>query len=326
MKSERRQVVVHPAFAIEWRDVDDFCGEFGPYNGRYVPRYPPGWVAQCLRHLEELDLPPIEKARLFETAKQGIPHCSTPGDMPWNENIEWEKNVCSLLRAQPQALIIGNGLDPEPFKGWASGVREIRSSRKRSWEFPGTLSNYLAEFRPLLLSAPAAYLIDPYLDPFSQEIENLLRSIFEAIKGSRCYQIHLVICKKRYEEKARVSSNKKPVTKEQFETELKRVYASCIGRSRSLYIHLVDKPRYGGKDLEMHDRFFLTKFGAIQFGRGFVFKEREHPQESASVVDKSMHISLKHKYIDGVTRCYDLLPRKQGVPYPSGVTSLYIKG
>ena len=46
-------VLVDPRFAIKWRDIDDFLGEFGPFNGRYVPRYPSDWGLQLKKYVYE---------------------------------------------------------------------------------------------------------------------------------------------------------------------------------------------------------------------------------------------------------------------------------
>jgi hypothetical protein len=70
----------------------------------------------------------------------------------------------------------------------------------------------------------------------------------------------------------------------------------------------------------------LTNFGAISFGRGFVLEDQEHPQEMAHVVDRDQHEKLKREWIDGVARFWERLPEKPGIPRPSKVTTLAVRG
>jgi hypothetical protein len=326
MMSDARAVIVHPAFALEWRDVSDFRGEFGPYNGRYVPRYPTTWTAECLKHLKELDLKPMDRARLLESVRRDLLHCTAPGEGLWDASATWEANVSRISKECPDALIVGNGLDPEPFSAWPESVSDVRDSRCRSWAYRGTVREYLQACKPLMVNAPAAYLIDPYLDPLAPSVEDLLRSMFEAIKGSRCYQIHLITRHQTCGGKKNEANHSSWMPLAKIESELNRLYASQVGKERSLIVHLVDKPRREEAELRLHDRFFLTNFGAISFGRGFVLEYQEHPQETAHIVDRSVHEKLKTEFIDGVARYRERLPLLSGIPRPSRVTTLIVSG
>jgi hypothetical protein len=326
MKDELRTVIVHPSFAIEWRDVDDFRGEFGPFNGRYVPRYPSAWVAECLSHLETLDLKPLERTRLLEVATKELRHCTSPGDVTWEDRKNWEENAQLLLKKHPQALVVGNALDPEPFSGWPQSVQEVRESRRRSWAYRGTVSEYLSACKPLLVNAPAAYMIDPYLDPLAPAVEDLLRSMFDTGKGSRCYQYHIVTRRQACGGKSDAADRLEWLTDQQILSKLQELYAAAVGKGRSLSVHLVHRGRSAPYNLRLHDRFFLSNFGAISFGRGFVLEKQELAQDTAHVVDRDLHQRLKHQYIDGVTRHRERLPPVAGIPYPTEVTTLAVYG
>jgi len=58
----------------------------------------------------------------------------------------------------------------------------------------------------------------------------------------------------------------------------------------------------------------------------FAFEHRGHPQETATVVGEDEHLSVKHKYIDGVTRHKERLQRRVNIPYPSSVSTLIVAG
>jgi len=323
MKSEERSVIVHPAFALEWRDISDFYGEFGPYNGRYVPRYPKDWIEQYLKHLNDLPtLKPVERNSFLEF-KKGIRHLTTQGRDSWDDCSEWEANANAFKETKPGTLVIGNGSAPEPFIGWPKGVIEIRSSRRRTWEFHGNISNYLSYVKPLLENAPAAYLIDPYLDPLASATEYFLSSIFNQIKGSRCYKVHIITEQKACCAKKAKERKIQCLPEDEIASDLKRIYASRVGRERQLLVHLVGPGRQGDH-LRMHERYFLTNFGAIRFGKGFAFSHRN--PNTATIVDKEEHLSVKHQYIDGVTRHKEQLPRRANIPYPSSVSTLIVAG
>ena len=325
MTSSARAVVVHPAFAIEWRDVVDFLGEFGPYNGRYVPSYPSNWTAECVKHIEELDLKPVERARLLEKVRQNIPHCIADSvNRPWDKAADWEANASGYLEARPDALIIGSALDPEPFSAWPQRVEEVRESRCTSWAYRGAVGEYLKACKPLLVNAPAAYFIDRFLDPLASPVENLLLSVLATIKGSKCHQVHLIT---RHQACGGKGNDPKTwLPKIKIESELNRLYASRVGKDRELLVHLVEEPRRGVEDLLLHDRFFLTKFGAIKFGKGFVLDDLKHPQNTAVVLDRNRHEGLKREYIDGVARFRERLPKTPEIPRPSNVTTIAVRG
>lgn len=326
MKSDARPVLIHPAFALEWRDFEDFRGEFGPYNGRYIPRYPEKWVAECLRHIDELDLRPLERTRLIERARSELTHCTMPSKTRWEPDSTWTENIRRSASSYPDAIVVGNGLDPTPFKDWVNCISDIRDTRARSWAYRGTVREYIDLCAPLILNSPSCYLIDPYLDPLNPDVQNLLYSLFDLIKGSRCYHLHVIIGKQilnkhKTEAKTSASAAIYHVSK-----ELATIYEDRVGRERTLSIHFIEKQRRTTGELQIHDRFFLTNFGAISFGRGFVLEYQEHPQETAHVVDKVAHISLKKVYIDGVARHRDGLPTPDGIPPLPGIITIDISG
>ncbi len=76
----------------------------------------------------------------------------------------------------------------------------------------------------------------------------------------------------------------------------------------------------------MHDRFFMTKHGAINFGQGFLVVSQRQPMQNAFVVDKNHHSLLKEVYINGVARYSEKLPKISNLPYPKGVTTIELKG
>jgi hypothetical protein len=317
-------VIVDPRFAIEWREIEDFLAEFGPFNGRYVPRYPNDWILQIKRHIEELSLDtlgPVKKQAILERIRREIPLCSTPVSWDYADALSWSANIHKAFDKFDRLIIVGDALEPEPFLAWVDATEVIRQTRERSWPFHGTISEYLDFCRPLLLNSPAAYFIDCYLDPFSNVAENFIRSLFSLVKGSKCYSIELIIRRSTINI-AGIRPEPRRLSDSDLQSEFERIYSGIVPKDKSLKIHIVTEDKLGGNALRLHDRFFLTTHGSINFGQGFLFIDQKVPQQNAFVPDRSHHEFLKQVYIDGVARHGEELPKISGIPYPIRVTSI----
>ena len=115
-----------------------------------------------------------------------------PVNWEWNEDNSWKENIKTHLENPDVGLVVGEAIDPNPYPSWIETIDQIRDTRRRSWPFHGTVTEYLSACRPLLLNSPAAYLVDCYLDPLSDVAESLLRSLLALINGSKCYSIEII--------------------------------------------------------------------------------------------------------------------------------------
>ena len=292
------RVIVDPAFALEWRDVDDFLNEFGPFNGRYIPSFPNDWSLRLKAHVEELDLLPRKRQEMVTKIWQLARLCTVPEKWDWEHSKTWKENLTHASKILGESIIVGDAFDPSPFQLWRDAIYEIRASRKRGWNFKGSISEYIDLCRPLLLASPAAYLVDPYLNPFKDEIEFLLRAFFEKIKGSRCYSIEL-ITRWPIEDIHNRASDARYLSIQDVENKFRETYQNIVPKKCTFKIHAVKEGR-GDGFLHMHDRFFLTKFGAINFGYGFKIVNHGPRLLNAIVVDRDNHENLKKIYIDGI--------------------------
>lgn len=298
IKSKQRKVIVDPSFALEWRDIDDFLNEFGPYNGRYIPSYPVDWSSRLKAHVEELDLLPRKKQEMVTKIWQLARLCTVPENWEWLHSKTWKQNLSDAHKLINQSIVVGDAFDPAPFESWQAAIDDIRSSRARSWIFKGSISNYIDLCRPLLLSSPAAYLIDPYLNPLSEDIEFLLRAFLEKIKGSRCYSIE-IITRWPIEDPNTTILTSKYLSTQDFDKKLRGIYQNVVPKKCTLKIHAVKEGK-GDGHLRMHDRFFMTNFGAINFGHGFRIDGNSDSLQNAFVVDRDHHALLKKTYVEGV--------------------------
>lgn len=326
MSKDTHRVLVDPSFALEWRDISDFLSEFGPFNGRYVPRYPNNWPARLKEHVEDLSLEslqPVKRQAILERIRRELPLCSVPVGWQWIDEKSWAENVNESQQSKKNSIVVGDALDPKPFLAWVEAVEEIRQTRRRSWPFHGTVSEFVEACCPLLLNSPASYLVDRHLDPFSNVAENLIRSLFSIANGSKCYSIEIITRRAACGE-VRRSKDSPLMTEAEIESDFKRIYRDIIPTDRSLKLHLVNEDKLGGDALRLHDRFFLTMHGSINFGHGFLLINQRKPQQNAFVTDKNHHLRFKQTFIDGVARYSEKLPKVTGIAYPLGVFSIKI--
>jgi hypothetical protein len=316
-----RGVLVDPQFAIEPRDVVDFLAEFGPFNNRYIPRYPSDWASRLSQHVEDIAPgDPVKRQAIFERIRREALLCTVPIGWKWDGDSPWRTNVQKFFPSDRKPLVVGHGLDPAPFSAWVEALDEIRETRRRSWPFRGAIPEYVEACLPLLLNSPSSYLIDPYLDIFSETGEMILRSLFDRSKGSRCYSIQ-VITRRGACNSANRSKVSTTMTDLEIGSLLRKIYKGILPKDREIRLHLVTEGNTGDYALRLHDRFFLTTHGAINFGQGFFVVNQPQPQQNAYVLDKDHHLVLKQNFIDGVARFNERLPRLPTVAYPLQVDS-----
>jgi hypothetical protein len=241
----------------------------------------------------------------------------------WENEKPWSANVATAIPAEATALVVGDALDPAPFTAWVETVDAIRQTRRRSWSYHGSVSEYVEFCRPLLVNSPAAYLIDPFLDPFSDFSENLIRSLFACAKGSCCYSLEIIT------RRAACGRQGKPddapiLPYMEIDEWFRSTYRDWVPKDRALKLHLVDDGPFGSEALRLHDRYFLTKHGSVKFGQGFVVGNQKVPTQNAFVTDKDHHTQLKQTFIEGVARHRERQPRIPGIPYPIDVQTTVV--
>jgi hypothetical protein len=116
--------------------------------------------------------------------------------------------------------------------------------------------------------------------------------------------------------------NTRDISETKIEVNFKRMYRDLIPKVRRLTLHLVTEGKLGGDALRLHDRFFLTTHGSINFGQGYLLINQPLPQQNAFVVDKEHHQQFKQTYIDSVARHAERLPKVSSIPYPLKVVSI----
>lgn len=314
--SSPKPSAVCPAFFIEARDVSDFVAEFGPYSGRYVFELPrKHWMRCFKRHLDELS--PADRLRVVarleqvgNTLTELPPRLRGDKSLEFEDSLRWKDCALRITGDLKPASVVGHALDPGPFPSWSAALDSIRETPRGGWNIRGGVQDYVESIEPLLRRGPSAYLIDPYFRPLG-EGDLVINGVFERVTGSRCYEVHVIA---RDDEPA-LMLGKRKLSHGEFEEKVKEIYAGMVPADRQLVFHLVrDLPR-DGESLQLHTRYFLTRFGALDFGYGFQLFDAKVPQIPVKVVAKEIHEQLIASYIKGVTM-QERRPKSSQYPYP----------
>lgn len=289
---------VSPRFFDNFRDLSDLLAEFGPYNGRYVANYPSDWEKKLLDHLTHLS----EFDQL--KAKQKLSRYNSNGiksilininKLEYSPNISWTENVEALQKNKTFNDVIADLYDEGAiFQKWEDKVEEYRAKRERSIHLQGKPGEYIALIEPLLKKGPAAYFVDPYFRPTDEDNISLIKKLFEKVANSECYQLHFFIRKKRALEKNNHGSESK-WDLDEYKKELEYCLSRFVRRGKSLTINLFEE----SKEFESHNRYFITKYGALDFGKGFMRFNYSVAQIPVYIVDKGQHEELIDWYISG---------------------------
>jgi hypothetical protein len=295
---------VSPRFFYDIRDLGDLLGEFGPYNGRYISNYPNNWVEKLRAHLKDIenDLSPMEQVRAAQLLCRYKDSILVEANYSYNEDNSWTQNVKTLQERKTFYDVIADVYESdEDFKTWRDKAFDFRENRSRSALLTGSIGENVSVIRPLLKKGPAAYIIDPYFRPTEDTAIAFLSKLFEEISNSKCFKIVLYIRKSV----ALVKNPDAPKaqmslwTPQEYEEELKTSLSRFIPSSKSLIVNLVDERSRNEENLILHNRFFLTKFGAIDFGKGFERFNYLLAQIPVHIVDKDVHLQLVDWYVNG---------------------------
>jgi hypothetical protein len=292
---------VSPRFFFDTRDLRDLFGEFGPYNGRYISNYPESWIENLRAHLKDVELSTIEHLKANQLLTKYKDSILVDAKYKYDETLSWTNNVKALQERKTFNDVIADVYESdETFQTWQEKSQDFRENRSRSTLLKGNIGENVAVIKPLLKKGPAAYIIDPYFRPTEDTSIAFLSKLFEEISNSACFRIVLYIRKSLALIKNLdvINAEKSIWSIKEYEQELTTYLGRFIPAGKSLIVKLVDERSRSEENLILHNRFFLTKFGAIDFGKGFDRFNYSLAQIPVHIVDKAVHLQLADWYID----------------------------
>ncbi len=292
---------VSPRFFFDTRDLGDLLGEFGPYNGRYISNYPESWIEKLRAHLKDVELSTIDQLKANQLLTKYKDSILVDANYKYDETKTWTNNVKALQEKKTFNDVIADVYETdEAFQTWREKSLDFRENRSRSTLLKGNIGENVAVIKPLLKKGPAAYIIDPYFRPTEDTSVAFLSKLFEEISNSKCFKIIIYTRKSLalIKNPNAVNAQKSLLTLQEYENELKTNISRFIPNGKSLVVNLVDERSRSDESLILHNRFFLTKFGAIDFGKGFDRFNYSLAQIPVHIVDKDVHLQLVDWFID----------------------------
>ncbi len=320
---------ISPQFFLEYRDIDDFVNEYGFHQWRFNFDVPYSdkktWIDTFREWLNELG--PVEKKKAISLLESGRIKETLIKPLVLNGNFanKWKENA-ALIHQEKVDFFVGDVVDPYPFELWTDILPSIRESRNGTLKFKATVSGIVNLLKPLLISAPSIYIVDPFFLPGSDKETELLRVILREISGSCCYRIHVItrdLFRSTHSDSVKKKIMSSNVAKpEQYYELLNRSFKDYLPSGRSVYVHLVDDRLINPNSLLLHERFVINRYGALRFDKGLTMTERV---EEACVVDRRTQLDKWTLYSSQVVSFDESLPLKDGHKRPVHVDTHIIK-
>lgn len=275
-----RASLISPKFCIDINDLKQLRREFGPANARFIAKTPPDWINELITWADD-----ISGAVEQSTVKEIIRRIKDEGyivNSPY-EPKSWADSV-SLAVTNPKAFefSIGEALDPDPLLSWQEAYDEIADSRRTGWMTNGAAKDVLQYVKPLTDTANFVYWVDPYFNPFKDDNhQDFLDGVLVHLKNLSCRCVAIV------------SYNAGNELPEDLEGEMTRFFSSKLRPGLSLHWHII-RPSSG---LELHDRFFITDKGAIDFGKGTTLSKTGKKIFKVQYSDSVNHKNLIEKFV-----------------------------
>lgn len=131
-------------------------------------------------------------------------------------------------------------------------------------------------------TANFVYWVDPYFNPLEEDNHlDFLDGILGHLKNLFCRCVAVVSCNVR---------NELP---EDLEGEMTRFFSSKLRPGLSLHWHIIRR----SSGLELHDRFFITDKGAIDFGKGTTLSKTGKKIFKVQYIDSVNHKNLIEKFV-----------------------------
>ncbi len=299
---------VCPSFFYNFDEFKDLVYEFGPYQGRYISNYPNDWATLLEKHFEhfetELTVIQKEKAKQLRLIISKTMLIDNP-KLNFDRNHSWTYNVSRILEKNSEqfADVIGDAFDDShPFKKWVEMSDDFKESRQRSLNYHRSIASYIKMTSALLKISPSANIVDPYFNPSDDWSSSFIKRLFEETANSKCYAIQIFVKRSEVLESFDYGKHKnKGVTLEKFETQLDTIYKYHIPKNKKLIIYLFSQ---NDNDNEIHDRLFLTIYGGINLGKGFIKPEEKNKRAlyTATLIDGGAHKDLVTRYIDNTSK------------------------
>jgi len=281
-------------------DIRLLLNYFGHFTGRYLNTYPRNWLELLKSHINDLQesgkLNDNQKKKALEYINGAMKEGAfVAKNFHYSENNTWIQNAKNILSDDIESIIVHRGspeandikiVDFDDFEPEISCDERIRAIKEE----------YLRVCQPILRSSPEIILIDPYLNPCSRYVEDVLAEFLKFIgKTKKCQSI---VIWSRYREviiDKPGNNDFRCLSMDKLEEKLTDlIQLNNIQHDFELRMYLLDDYHLSER---LHDRFLLSLKGGIELSRGFQTQNKGR-KVKVSPIGKKVHDDLLSTFLD----------------------------
>jgi len=251
--------------------------KFGFYQGRFIGKYPKGWVKEVYEKMNTL--PDIEQARVRSLLEKSR-HYLVPSGQPYESSMTWIENA--HLQIEKENFM---GVVAAESNHWGYPTHEEMDSDTlpggHDVRIKGNASSYTKIAYRLLQLSHEIILVDPYLNLNKLACEKVINSFLDTAQKGKCRSFVVWV----REENSGMKG---------YEKMLERKYLPRLAKGSELTVKLVNDDNSVEK---IHARLMLSQLGGFRFDQGFA----EIPNNryvDISILDKKTHDHHCKWYLD----------------------------
>ena len=288
---------LHPQFFEDWSQFREIISNYGSYKGRYLADFPANnWQHQVIdfaaEHMNDIDAAKLRRI-LDRYCPNGIHSMLINLGWEYDSDNSWRMNTDKYKANKTFRNTVPSVFERDKSVTFEDIIFDLTCDDNASTSVSGKTGEYIELIRPLLKKGPAAYFIDPYCWPLEDGYRNFIKRVIEESLNSDCYRLYFYSRFNEYGERGpsgvELTRRYREKIIEEFQPSMRR------GKIEELVFHFVNDSK---KKPELHNRYFLTKYGAIDFGKGFGQFNLRTTAIEVQAVQRNNHEKLRGFYID----------------------------
>lgn len=270
------EFALDPEIAVRIAELKLLLSKFGFYEGRFISRFPRGWVALALEGVADPNL----RKRIEVLLKRAKEECAfLPSGRTYDGKRLWIENAVEQHSANPFNTVVSvakrpgvvhiDDLDPTSFHG------------SRDARVTASVENVMSAIRPLLSLSGYLVLIDPYFRPWATNTKKLLEEVLTESFGARCISFTAFVSVKEW-----------LTSLDRAESLMADSLPRSLGGTRDFRVVVCDDL---GTTSHLHARYLFSEKGGVRLDKGL---QTSPAQVDLSFIDKSVHEDLLRTFVE----------------------------
>lgn len=268
------QYALDPAIARRIAELRLLLSKFGVYEGRFISRFPAGWVKRAFDGLDDQSARKRLEVLLDRCKREAV---FLPSNRAYDSERPWVENAAEQHDKAPFAGVIST--EARPGFMVIDEVDPTSFPASRDMSVTGSLENMMRAIRPLLEMSGSLYLIDPYFKPWKPETRELLGAVLTEKKLSAKFV-------------AFVSASKDWPDFTYADKQIRGALPANFPCNRTFEVSVCDDE---DAESRMHARYLFSEIGGIRLDRGL---RTDKAMVDLSFIDKGVHADLWHRFVE----------------------------